>query len=172
MKKDLIKVKNKLIELGYLDNEWLAKYLEIIEANLETRQNRKSTQAHHAIPVNSYWLSDEPYNRTEALKLARVDGINFEVHLLYKDHLIAHSYLTLCTDLETVQLRYEAQADLRKRNSRVGTNAQKLSRTKLSNRCHIHKDEKYKHISIKQLDKYLQDGWELGASGKPRYKTN
>ena len=117
MKKDLVKVKIKLIELGYLDNEWLAKYLEIIEANLDTKRNRKSTQAHHAIPVNSYWTSDEPYNRAEALKLARADKINFEVHLLYKDHLIAHSYLTLCTDLDIVQLRYEAQADLRKINS-------------------------------------------------------
>lgn len=117
MKKDLVKVKIRLIELGYLDNEWLTKYLEIIEANLDTKRNRKSTQAHHAIPVNSYWTSSEPYKRTEALKLARADPINFEVHLLYKDHLIIHSYLTLCTDLNKVQERYELQADLRKRNS-------------------------------------------------------
>ena len=119
MKKDLTKVKTRLIELGYIDNEWLDKYLEIIEANLETKRNRTSTQAHHAIPVNDYWTSTEPYNRNEALKLARADKTNFEVHLLYKDHLLIHGYLTLCTDLDKVQQKYEAQADLRKKNSKI-----------------------------------------------------
>ena len=28
MKKDLTKVKTRLIELGYIDNEWLDKYLQ------------------------------------------------------------------------------------------------------------------------------------------------
>jgi hypothetical protein len=111
------KVKSKLLEFGYIDNEWLDKYLEVLEANLDRTRVRKSTQAHHAIPVNSYWTSDEPYNRKEALKLSRLDQNNFEVHLLYKDHLLIHSYLTLCTDLESVQQRYEAQAALRKANS-------------------------------------------------------
>ena len=111
------KVKTRLLEFGYIDNEWLAKYLELLETNLNTPRNRKSTQAHHAIPVNSYWTSDEPYNRNEAVKLARLDNFNFEVNLLYKDHLLIHSYLTLCTDLATVQKQYEAQADLRKQNS-------------------------------------------------------
>lgn len=125
------KVKIKLLELGYKDNEWLNKYLEMLEDNLNTSRNRKSTQAHHAIPVNSYWTSDEPYNRKEAAKLARLDNTNFEVNLLYKDHLLVHSYLTLCTDLDTVQKRYEAQAERRKHNSQIalavsfekGTNA-------------------------------------------------
>ena len=117
MKKDLTKVNTRLIELGYIDNEWLDKYLEIIEANLETKRNRTSTQAHHAIPVNDYWTSNEPYNRNEAVKLARADKVNFEVHLLYKDHLLVHGYLTLCTDLNRVQQRYEAQAEIRKVNS-------------------------------------------------------
>lgn len=168
MKKDLINVKTRLIELGYIDNEWLDKYLEIIEANLNTKQDRTSTQAHHAIPVNDYWTSTEPYNRNEALKLARADKTNFEVNLLYKDHLLSHSYLTLCTDLNRIQQKYEAQVELRKKNSKKGTNAQKANRTELSARCHIHKDDKYKQISTKQLDKYLQEGWQLGASGKPR----
>lgn len=114
------KVKTKLLELGYIDNEWLAKYLEMLEANLATPKNRKSTQAHHAIPVNSYWTSDDPYDRKKAIKLSRLDNTNFEVNLLYRDHLLIHSYLTLCTDLAAVQRRYEAQADLRKRNSQIG----------------------------------------------------
>lgn len=123
------KVKSKLLELGYIDNEWLTKYLKMLEDNLSTTRDRKSTQEHHAIPVNSYWTSDEPYNRNEALKISKLDDTNFSVHLLYKDHLIIHSYLTLCTDLDSVQKRYEAQADIRKRNSQIGAAAtnQKLN---------------------------------------------
>ena len=117
------RVKSKLLELGYLDNEWLYKYLEMLEVNLSTVRNRKSTQAHHAIPVNSYWTSDEPYNRKEAEKLSRLDESNFEVHLLYKDHLLIHSYLTMCTNLDRVQQRYEIQSELRKRNSQIGAAA-------------------------------------------------
>jgi hypothetical protein len=111
------KVKTKLLELGYIDNEWLVKYLEMLEANLNTQMDRKSTQAHHAIPVNSYWTYDEPYDRKEALKLSRRDFDNFEVNLLFKDHLLIHSYLTMCTDLMRSQQRYESQAELRRQNS-------------------------------------------------------
>jgi len=223
--KDLTKVKTRLIELGYTDNEWLDKYLEIIEANLETKANRASTQAHHAIPVNVYWNSNEPYNRLEALKLARKDPVNFVVNLFYKDHLLVHSYLTLCTNLKEAQIRYEAQAWLRKRNSEIGSTASPIMvsghvsayrgkkyvykiiddeiinqivspeelpllleegwslgrepKTKRKRkyvyhyvaRCHINRNGEYKCITSKNLDKYLQDGWKIGASGKPRYKT-
>lgn len=123
MNERIQRVKKKLLELGYLDNIWLDKYLELIEINLGTPRNRQSTQAHHAIPVNSYWVSDEPYDRKEALKLAAADAVNFEVNLLYRDHLLIHSYLTLCTDLDRVQQRYEAQSELRKRNSQIGAAA-------------------------------------------------
>ncbi|MDY5668297.1 MAG: hypothetical protein SPK43_03525 [Candidatus Onthovivens sp.] len=37
--------------------------------------------------------------------------------------MIIHSYLTLCTNLDEVQIRYEAQAGLRKQNSRIGIEA-------------------------------------------------
>ena len=123
------KVRTKLLELGYINNEWLAKYLDMLELNLATPKSHKSTQAHHAIPVNSYWTSEEPYNRREAEKLSRADKDNFEVYLLYKDHLLIHSYLTLCTDLNEAQKRYETQADLRKRNGKIAANA--LSKNKL-----------------------------------------
>ena len=141
------KVKSKLIELGYIDNEWLGKYLEILEVNLNTPKDRKSTQEHHAIPVNSYWTSDESYNRKEAIKLSRLDETNFSVNLLYKDHLVIHSYLTLCTDLESVQSRYEAQADLRKRNSQIGAAA---TNQKLNNK----NTGKYKTSNIAFIQQY------------------
>lgn len=114
------KVKFKLLDLGYLDNEWLSKYLEMLELNLDTHRNRKSTQAHHAIPVSSYWTSERPYDRRIAESYAKQDTYNFKVNLLYKDHLLIHSYLTLCTDLNLVQQQYEAQASLRATNGQKG----------------------------------------------------
>ena len=120
MNNKIQKVKTKLLSLGYIDNEWLDKYLKLLESNLTTKRNRRSTQLHHAIPVKSYWLSDKPYNRREAEKLAKQDADNFSIHLAYKDHLLIHSYLTLCIDLTTAQLRYESQADLRKQNGVCG----------------------------------------------------
>ena len=160
--KDLAKVKTRLIELGCIDNEWLDKYLEIIEANLATKKSKKSTQAHHAIPVNDYWTSDKPYNRSEALKLARMDEINFEVNLLYKDHLLIHGYLTLCTDLDKSQQKYEAQADLRKINSRKGA----CSSTGQRNTIYVYKiignETINKRLNKEEVDAHLASGWFLG----------
>ena len=48
------KTKSKLLELDYLENEWLDKYLELIEVNLKTPRDRRRTQEHHVIPINSY----------------------------------------------------------------------------------------------------------------------
>ena len=155
-------VKNKLLELGYIDNEWLDKYLEMLEANLSRPRDRKRTQAHHAIPVNSYWTSTEPYNRQEALKLSRLDTTNFEVHLLYRDHLLIHSYLTMCTDLDAVQTRYEAQADLRKVNSAKNKDAritalQKAAKEHKTNTGKVYKrnpnDSRCKPVVCLELNK-------------------
>ena len=155
MKKDLTQVKSRLIELGYLDNEWLDKYLELIEANLDTKKSMKSTQAHHAIPVNAYWESNEAYNRKEALKLAKADEINFEVNLLYRDHLLIHSYLTLCTDLATIQVRYEAQAKLRRSKSFAG-------------RHHMNKDGVVIIVAAEDVLNKLEDGWIPGKKPEAR----
>ena len=147
MNEKIQKVKTKLLKLGFIDNEWLDKYLEILSDNLNTPMVRRSTQAHHAIPVNSYWASDEPYDRRAAQKLAAADVDNFKVNLLYKDHLRIHSYLTLCTDLDKVQQRYEAQANLRKQNSLIGVIA---TNKKLNNKS----TDKYKTSKITFIQQY------------------
>ena len=125
MNSKLLQTKAKLILLGYLDNEWLIKYLELLEQNFTTKQDNKNTQKHHAIPVTEYWTSTQPYNRLEALKLARKDSVNFVVNLTYADYLLAHAYLTLCTNLTLVQEKYQQQADLRKQNSQKGMSSWK-----------------------------------------------
>ena len=110
MTKELLKT--KLVELGYLDNEYLDKYIELVFVNLNTKKTR-SSQAHHVIPVIDYWNSDEPYDRQAALKLTRQDATNTVINLLYKDHLLAHAYLTLCSDLVSLQRHYDAQARIK-----------------------------------------------------------
>lgn len=35
------------------------------------------------------------------------------INLLYKDHLLAHAYLTLCSDLVSLQRHYDAQARIK-----------------------------------------------------------
>ena len=119
----------------------------MLELNLDTHRNRKSTQAHHAIPVSSYWMSEEPYNRRIAENYAKQDKYNFKVNLLYKDHLLIHSYLTLCTDLNLVQQQYEAQASLRTTNGQKGAIvANQTSNKKVSG--------KYKRASSSYIQQY------------------
>ena len=117
--------KRNLVNLGYLDNEYLDKYLEIIYNNLETPKS-VHTQKHHILPVKNYDEESLVYNRLTAVKKANEDKQNFLVNLLYKDHLTAHAYLTLCTNLDLAQAKYDRQADIRKRNSQVGLKAVRL----------------------------------------------
>jgi hypothetical protein len=153
MTKKIQNAKTKLLELGFIDNEWLEKYLELVKLNCTNRRITGKTQEHHAIPVNSYWTSIKPYKRAEALKLAESDKNNFKIHLLYKDHLLAHSYLTLCTNLDCIQARYEAQADLRKHNSAVGVAA---ANKVLANNCcnNVIQIEHNRAASVINLNKY------------------
>lgn len=141
MQEKIQQIKNRLIEAGYLDNEWLDKYLAIIEANLATPKNRLSTQAHHAIPVRTYYtlLTNVKEDHRKAVKKADKDPINIKVNLLYKDHLLVHSYLTLCLNLEQEQAKYEAQADIRKQNSFKGVTATNLKRSQVVNKFTVHK---------------------------------
>lgn len=109
-------IKKLLLSYGYLDNIYLDKYLDIMFNNISTKKDI-GTQSHHIIPVINYWKSSEPYNRQIALKFAKQDTNNKEINLLYADHLLAHAYLTLCTDLNTAQTKYIKQAELRHINA-------------------------------------------------------
>lgn len=120
----IILIKEKFIDLGYIDNIYLQKYLELVEHNMFTSKQSGKTQRHHVIPVECYAeKTSKAYNRRPAIKLASADNLNFEINLLYSDHLIAHAYLTLCTNPETIQAHYEEQSTLRKRNSIIGVTA-------------------------------------------------
>ena len=81
-------LKSKLLSLSvYQDNEYLDKYVELIESNLSRKREKYKTQLHHIIP-KSYFrnLSVEVDNSKSNI-----------VNLLHKDHVLAHYYLFKCS---------------------------------------------------------------------------
>lgn len=85
-------LKQTLIETCVLlDNEYLDKYVQLIHENAFTPKERFKTQRHHIIPRCFY--------QENGLKVNN-DTSNL-VNLLFKDHILAHCYLVLCSP-ETV----------------------------------------------------------------------
>ena len=89
-------LKDQLLQTGcVIDNTYLKLYEELINANLQTKYEKFKTQQHHSIPCACY------ASRSEANK----DSQNLRVHLLFKDHILAHYYLCLCA--KDSQFRYK-----------------------------------------------------------------
>lgn len=80
-------LKEKLLVSGLVyDNEFLDKYVLLIEQNRNTKYENNRTQRHHIIPVFYYKSNSMKVDNT-------IDNL---VNLLYKDHLLAHYYLAMC----------------------------------------------------------------------------
>ena len=81
-------VKERLLSTGYyVDNEYLHKYVQLIESNCNTPKIKLKTQSHHILPRSTYKLMGQMVDESD---------IN-RVNLLYKDHILAHYYLALCS---------------------------------------------------------------------------
>ncbi len=79
------------------DNEWLDKYCELIEINKDTQAEKGKTNKHHIIPKCYY------KNNNLAIDNSQENLVN----LFYKDHILVHYYLCLCTkDKLKHQLEY------------------------------------------------------------------
>jgi hypothetical protein len=80
-------LKDTLLQTGYFeDNEYLDLYIKLVNDNIRTKYEKFKTQLHHSIPCACY------NSRSDANK----DVHNLQVHLLFKDHVLAHYYLCLC----------------------------------------------------------------------------
>lgn len=80
-------LKNTLLELNIVvDNQYLDNYCSLIINNLSTPVQKYKTQKHHIIPRCYYKCNNLQVNN-ESSNL---------INLLYKDHLLAHYYLSLC----------------------------------------------------------------------------
>lgn len=84
-------IKEKLLATKVvIDNEYLDKYVNLIESNLETKRTKFVTQRHHIIPRYYYKLNGLPVDNSK-------DNI---VNLPYKYHFLAHLYLSKCSITE------------------------------------------------------------------------
>ena len=97
----ILDLKQKLLtEQLVEDSDYLTKYFNLLQANLETKPVKHTTQKHHALPVVYYkhFYPKETGSRSRSVydSLAQNDPVNFLVNLSYSDHLLAHCYLALC----------------------------------------------------------------------------
>lgn len=162
------------LKLGdFIDNIYLEKYINLIMSNLDTIKQTHKTQSHHIIP--------RAYYKYHRLKVNNLD--NNLVNLEYKNHILAHYYLALCTvgklqecnavafsimtnyeylltDNEiTIISNLDMYAKLHEQASILNG---KIKAKDNSKRIHIHKDNISKMIKQSELAAYLDDGWALG----------
>lgn len=92
----IINLKNKLLNTGIvIDNEYLDKYVNIIISNLNLPKIKFKTQNHHIIPRYYYKYNNIDIDNSK-------DNI---INLLYKDHILAHIYLGLCSSTDEFKRR-------------------------------------------------------------------
>ena len=70
----------------FIDNEYLDKYIELIEHNKNTNYIKFECNRHHIIPRYVFRKKNIPIDNSD----------NNLVNLFYKDHLLAHYYLSAC----------------------------------------------------------------------------
>ena len=84
-------IKLKLLSSNLVvDNEYLDKYVKLIEDNLTTKRKKFVTQRHHIIPRYYYKLNNLPVDNSK-------DNL---VNLPYKYHFLTHLYLSKCSITE------------------------------------------------------------------------
>ena len=70
-----------------IDNEYLTKYCNLIISNINQTSVPSKTQRHHIVPKYVY----------QHFGIAVDDSESNIVNLYYKDHLLAHYYLAMCS---------------------------------------------------------------------------
>lgn len=96
----MLQLKSKLLsKTGFQDNEYLDKYVCLIERNRRPNLYGKSMNKHHIVPRAWFKLMNLPVD----------DTLPNLVKLPYREHVLAHYYLCLCT---TDKLQYANQLAL------------------------------------------------------------
>lgn len=82
-------IQNKIDNFNFIDkdNEYYNKYIELIYSNLQTPKIKNKTQSHHIIPRYVYKFNNIKLDNSK----------NNRVNLFYKDHVLAHAYLLICS---------------------------------------------------------------------------
>lgn len=72
---------------GFIDNEYLDMYCRLIERNYRTPLRGGLTNKHHIIPRSWFKINKQTVDNSQ---------INL-VNLFYREHVLAHYYLCICT---------------------------------------------------------------------------
>jgi hypothetical protein len=84
----MVNLKETLKSLdGFVENEYLDKYVVLVERHYGVHPRKCLTNRHHIIPKAWFKLNDKPINNDP----------NNLVTLPYREHVLAHYYLCLCT---------------------------------------------------------------------------
>lgn len=87
-------LKDELLSLEvFCDNEYLENYINLILTNKSDLKESETLQTHHIIPRSFYKLTLQEENNSKINK----------VNLSYKDHILAHYYLALCSVNEHIK---------------------------------------------------------------------
>lgn len=80
--------KENLLKINYfIDNEYLDKYINLINTNRNTKKIKYETNLHHIIPRHYFTHNNLDIDNSKENK----------VNLYFKDHMLAHFYLAGCT---------------------------------------------------------------------------
>ena len=71
----------------FIDNDYLKRYDLLISRHITTKVKPRQTNSHHIIPKSWFKIHDLPVDNT----------LNNLVNLPYREHIMAHYYLCLCT---------------------------------------------------------------------------
>ena len=84
----MLNVHETLSKLDYfIDNEYLKNYCRLVETHRRTKVIPKLTNKHHIVPKSWFKLTKKEIN----------NELNNLVNLPYREHVLAHYYLCLCT---------------------------------------------------------------------------
>lgn len=73
---------------GFIDNDYLELYCRLIERNIRTIRKPRLTNKHHIIPKAWFKLNYQEID----------NSLSNLVNLIYREHVLAHYYLCLCTE--------------------------------------------------------------------------
>lgn len=181
MRQEVNSLKKHLLDIGLAkDNEYLDKYCSLMLDNKHTKREKAKTQRHHIVPRYFFdYEKKECDNRKENI-----------VNLLYKDHLLAHYYLALCSKEEEFILKNILSLKYVLSNKVVRSNKElldelnkficsqdkyqeayeasmKILSKKYSGRIYITRGRDTKVLFDKnELSNYLSSGWKLGKGEK------
>lgn len=125
-------LKQRLLESNeFVENEYLDKYVNLIEENYNQIRIKYKTQSHHILPRCYFNNHNLPIDNSK----------NNRVNLFHKDHVIAHYYIFLCAK-STQFKRDNALAVIKSLNFKDF----KLSETYLTDSDFIKRLDKYSEV--------------------------